>query len=497
METSVRVMASFLAVVGLSACGGGSGGGGPGGASTSTATFAHKSVGAISALGSIMVNGVKFEVEGAEIFIRGEAETDVDLLKVGMEVEVEGEVNDDHVTGRATRVVQRCDIVGPIESVTPSATGMVKIVKIAGQEVEVEIEDTHFDHNHLHHELAPLTFAVLDDSKIGNVVEVAGMRHANGRLHATFLEKKADDVTSFLNVDKDLFEVRGEIANLSGTTFMINGLTINFAGLTPRNLEDAPGGVLANGVMVEVKGKELVDTTLKATNVEVKLLGLGVDDLAEAEVEGLLMSLDATNKTFVVSGQSVNFSSATFEGGLDIDLADGIKIEAEGAVVAGVLMATKVKFKESIRFEANVDTVDAAAGTITLQGLPGITIKADDTLTEFKNVAGLSGIAIGNNLKIRGRMMSGASNTIIATRIELKSAAPGSRVILQGNASSIDAATGTVTVLGITVNATDFSDAAAFFSTAKTGDLVKIRGDVDPVTQVVTWKQIELETMTQ
>ena len=47
---------------------------------------------------------------------------------------------------------------------------------------------------------------------------------------------------------------------------------------------------------------------------------------------------------------------------------------------------------------------------MTLENLPGITVRVDD-LTEFDPIADLSGISPGNELKIRGRRANPASTT--------------------------------------------------------------------------------------
>lgn len=485
MKKNFITMLALLAIAMLAtACGGGSGGssdesGGGVGTTGGQSAPAYKSLGAISALGSIVVNGVKFEIEDAHIIIDGAHVDSKSLLKVGMKVEVEGEVNDDRITGRASEVRFDCDVEGPIESSVASASGLAKTLVVMGQTVEVEDGFTKFDDS-----AASMKFATLDDSSVGNVIEVSGARDANGVIHAGFIQKKADDVATFLA--NDLFEVKGRVTNLSDTSFMIGNLTINFSGVTPRNLENAPGGALGDGVMVEVKGSILSGGTLMATDIEVKANGLGLDDLPEAEIEGLIEAFDAASEMFMIHGQKISFRAASFVGGVKADLMNGVEVEVEGPVVAGVLNAVKIKFEENIRFEANVDAVNAAAGSLTLQNLAGITIIADDFLTEFKDTADLSGIAVGNNVKIRGRLGS-SSNTVIATRLELKDVAPDKRLIIQGPVSSVDAATRRLTILGIDIDA---SQAEGAFNLIKVGSIVKAKADVSPI---LAWKEIEIE----
>jgi hypothetical protein len=286
------------------------------------------------------------------------------------------------------------------------------------------------------------------------------------------------------------------VENLAGNIFQINLLTINFAGVIPRN------GVLANGVTVEVKGNNLVGNTFTATDVEIKPAGLGLDDIDKAEVEGFVTNLDTGAKTFEVNGQPVDYATAEFIGGTEAELLDGIKVEAEGPIVGSTMEAVTVKYEDSVKFEANVATKDAGTGTLTLEGLAGITVQADDVLTEFDGVADLSGIDPGDNLKIRGRVTATGpgGTTVSASEIELTSNTPGTRTIIQGTVDSFSEPADTVTILGVvvdtsTINDNDFEDDDViigrdeFFRRLNTGDLVRARLDLPSG----DWDQIELE----
>jgi hypothetical protein len=238
--------------------------------------------------------------------------------------------------------------------------------------------------------------------------------------------------------------------------------------------------------------------------VEVKLAGLGLDNIAKAEVEGFVAQLNANSQTFTLNGQRVSFANATFRAGLPEELADGLKVEAEGPMAGGVLNATRVTFKESIRFEANVATI--SGNTLTLQGLPGITIQADSDITRMENASGPSSLSAGNNLRMRARP-AGNSGNLVATRIERRDAAPDSRLIVQGPVDSFDLGTGQVTLLGnqVTVNTNTIQNNEfeiedqiigrnAFFASLIQGDIVKARARLDNLSSdTKTWEAIEIE----
>jgi hypothetical protein len=187
--------------------------------------------------------------------------------------------------------------------------------------------------------------------------------------------------------------------------------------------------------------------------------------------------------------------SATFFGGTEGELLDGTKVEAEGPIVAGELQAEKVEFKASIKFEANAATVVAGAGTLTLEGLAGVTVVVDDTLTEFEPAGStLNDIVIGDEVKIRARESSGG--TIVAIELGILDE-PSDRAIIQGPVDSFVSG-GDVTILGVavdttTINDDDFKDddtiigRSEFFNRLAVGDLVKARFRSND------WDQIEFE----
>ena len=219
-------------------------------------------------------------------------------------------------------------------------------------------------------------------------------------------------------------------------------------------------------------------------------------------MEGFVTDLDTGLETFEVNGQIVDYATAEFISGIEAELLDGIKIEAEGPIIGGNLVAVTVKYKDSVKFEANVVTRDAGAGTLTLQGLPGIRVQVDDVLTEFENVTDLSGIDPDDNSKIRGRVTATGpgGTTVSATEVELKSTTPDNRTIIQGTVDSFSEPADTVTILGVvvdtrTINDNDFKDDDViigrdeFFRRLNNGDLVKARLDLSSG----DWNQIEFE----
>lgn len=402
-----------------------------------------------------------------------------------MMVILENAFDDNGNPTTVTRIRYEDNIEGPIRDFSQSADGRVKTLTVMGQTVLLQDGVTTFDNNDPGFD----DFSDIGSANIDNLVEVSGYMDFDGSIRATYIERKALAATP-----GDLFEVKGVVSNLdtASATFDVNGLTVDFSGVVPRN------GTLSDGRLVEVKGDTLVGDTLQAKDVEIVTGGLNVEDAVKVSLEGYLSNLDAAAGTFEINGQKVDYAGAVFIGGSDAELADGVKIEAEGPVSNGVLTATKVVFKDSIKIEANLAEIDATAGSLTLQGLTGISVQSDG-LTIFDGFSGLDDLTAGNHLKIRGRRTPSTGSTIIASQIERIDTAPDDRTLIQGPVDGF-VAFSSVDILEVSVDTTsiandDFKDhdtiigEAEFFSRLSIGVLVKARFDLD----TGTWDQIEFE----
>ncbi len=455
--------AGAIALV-VSGCGGGGADGGIGGTGGGGAgTAADVSVGAITAFGSVWVNGVEFKSNTATIKIDDNPHPESDL-RVGMIARVDGSISG----ASATTISVSSAAKGYVESV--NGNQMV----VMGQTVISDGATTISG--------GPIA--------AGNYVEVHGLVVSDGTISASYVEKKTA-------LASPPFAVKGFVKshNTATNAFTIGALNITM-GASP-TLSDMPAGPW-NGLQVEVKGTVCAGNP-PASNVCGTLTASKVEPhgprgtVARVEVEGFVTSF-ASISSFTVGNQAVATTTNTvFQGGLAADLIAGTKVEVEGSLSAGILTATKVSFRENIRFEANIAGLNAGTNTLTLTGLTGITIETN-SLTRFKNVA-FNGLAVGNNLKIRGR--PGSNGIVIATEIEQKSVSPDTRVIMQAVASAVAAPH--VTLLGIVVDTSpisnnsfkDVNDAiigrTAFFAAAAPGKLIKVRGTLNAST--VTWDQ--------
>lgn len=452
-------------------------------------------VGTVTEVGSITVNGVKYSTKNARIVsdtvdqidTTGQLINDESWMSVGMVAKVEGIVNADGVTGTASLVTYLDNVEGPLESNPVGNT-----FTVLGQVVDVN-------------DLTQFSGGISVDANnqiIGlvanDVVNVSGYVDAAGVIHATYVEKK-------LTLGK--VEIKGGVSSLSADSFIVNNtLTVNFSGATstPDNLAD--------GQFVEVEG-DLNLGVLDADTVE--LFMLHDNDVDEAEFEGIVTTI--SGQTFVLNGmQTVDFSAAEFDGGTDLDLAIGIRLEAEGAIVNGTLQADSIEFRESIELAGIFDKV---GNTLALQGT-GIVVQVDESIAEINGIADFASIQNGDRIEVRARMGAAGTSTLVATRVDWKeSLSTDMSLSIQGllqDAVTGTGTIGTVTLLGETINIHDtqgnalltleregdvplsvvdfFADVLLNDGTINSDIIIEAEGSYDPLAiPALSWDKVELD----
>ena len=484
-RTLTSLLIAALAAV-TTACGGGGGLIADAGIGGSGIT----SVGAVTAVGSITVNGVKFDTQGTTVTVDDSpgAETD---LKVGLVAKVQGSLNSDNVTGTASTVTVDSEIKGSVDSL-PVITASGGTVSVMGQAVIVD-SLTVFDNVTGLAALVP-----------GNIVEVHGLRTTTANtIQATRIELKAAGAVT-------VFQVRGTIGTVATGSFTLGALTVNVNASTP--LKNVPAGGLAAGQFVEVKTTSLpVSGAITANSVEVLVLGLGAPNGQQAELEGLVSGLAGSNPNFnfTISGQAISTSVSTvYTNGTAANLVNGARLEAEGSISNSVLVATKIKFKQNgtVKITAQVTAKSATTTELTVFGGtgPGITVKTtsatifQDNSDAKLRVFGFADIQANDWLEIEAA--KDAASSVTAAKVVRVKAPSGLRAILQGPVDSA-AIPNNIRILGVTGVATtaqykDMNDKlisqADFFSAAVTPNrLVKMRGQFSGTSITVEEAQLE------
>ncbi|TKB67132.1 MAG: hypothetical protein E8D47_04920 [Nitrospira sp.] len=193
---------------------------------------------------------------------------------------------------------------------------------------------------------------------------------------------------------------------------------------------------------------------------------------------------------FTIGTTSVRTTANTeFRGGTVDEIVVGAKMSAEGRFDGTTLIAKHVKFHAAVKLEGNIATI--TGNTFTMTGLLGVTV------TVNSQTEGGNNLSVGNHVRVRGRV--GSSNSVIATRVEQRSA--DDDVDLQGPVQFV--LNPNLTILGIAVNTSAFNGddfegindqiigRAAFFNAVQVGTLVKVQGRLNG--GVVTWREAELE----
>lgn len=428
MTTQRNIVKLAAVAVLVAGCGGGGGDGSSGGTSnpppsggTSQTVFVS---GAITGFGSVIVNGVRYDTDSAQVSIENQPASAMDL-KVGQVVRIEATV-DANGNARAKSVSQDDLLQGPVTAIDVAAG----TITVAGQVVTTDA-DTLFDDSIPTRSLNGLT--------VGDVVEVHGFVSAQG-VHATRIEMAGSGETEV--------EVTGLVANLDTTAqrFDIGDLRVDYSTAT---LEDFGSGGIAEGQLVEVEGRSfLSDGALRATEVEREDRRFGGDG-DKSEIEGLVTRfVSATD--FDVAGQRVTTTSSTrYEHGVAADLALDVKVEVEGRFDAeGTLVASKVEFKRrsSARLTGPVESIDADAGTFTALGVT-VVVSSTTSLEDHEgddHFFNLSSLRVGDWVEVRGQPEADTGR-LLASRLERDDA--DDEVELRGPASDVTDAG--LTVLGV------------------------------------------------
>ncbi len=457
-----------LALTMLAACGGGatfgggiSGSGKPG-----------LKVGDNGADGAVLVGGTSFDSAMAVITIGGAAATLADV-KAGHVALVEGLI--DGALGVADRVTIEQLVQGEL-----TAKLDANRLRVQGQIIQID-EKTVFE--------SGISPASPDGLVTGDLLKIYGFVKGRGQALATRVERAAS---------LGEFRIIGVAENVreGDKTFDIGTQPIDH-GMA--DVSELPGGDPANGQLVSVRGS----TTLSMNGEVVahRVSPLGLDDRPdndESEIEGFVTAILSATE-FRLGAVTVRTSGITrFEGGTPADVVVGARVEVDGMLGNGVLAARKVEFESSVELESNVDRV--VGETITLVGLPGITIDVN-SLTEFdEDASSLADILPGDHVRIRGRKTG--TSSVVASRV--KETGADTDVILQGPVDASPTPQNPfLSILGVLINTSGIAESefkspenealgrANFFQRVAPGVIVKLAGTL--VGSAPSWESAELE----
>ncbi len=401
--------------------------------------------GAITAKGSIFVNGVEFETDSSSISIDDNPGAN-DGLKVGMVVTVNGSIDDSGNHGVASTVLFDDEVQGAVSSLVDN--GLSKTFSVLGQNVVADITSTVFDNT---------SYAALGN---GDIVEVSGALLSDGTIIATRVEDKGISTK---------VERKGTVSALSGTTFTLGTINVDATSATM----DPTDLVLADGQFVEVEGT-FDGTTILATKVQLEDSGFD-DNIAKVSLEGAITSFNS-NADFILNGQAVDASSATLTP-TTLILAERVVVEVEGPIVNGVLQAYKVEGRhEEMKFNAKVTVV--GINTLTLSYNPGTITLYLDSSTEVTEVSFGTGLVnqyiFAEGMDVNGKIVlaklkEGQDDRDIVQG-EVSAYSQGSTITVEGLNYTLDGSTQFENNNGVVIAESEF---AALYS--QPGTLVKVK----------------------
>jgi hypothetical protein len=375
-----RALAAWLALMLIGLLVGslpGCGGVDSGGTGLTTQT---SSSGRITGFGSIIVNGVRFDDSHASIVDGDGLMHPASALRLGMVVDVEGELRGNSGTGVARRIQFGNEIAGPVTAVDTVANR----ITVLGQVVQVDA-DTLFDG--YPHGLA--------DVVAGDLIEVFAFHDPTSAAYtATRIERETT---------LGAYKLRGRISALDSSSFAIGGAIIDYSGIAPPSLPQ-----LANGLSVRVSLQPApVAGRWVATSVHTSQRNFHDND--EAELEGFVSGF-VSSASFMVAGVPVDASGpgVSFRHGGVGQLANGVRLEVEGRMVNGVLVASEVDFKRSgggdqeFELHGAIEAVDAVAQSFVLRG---VTVGYDNN-TNFTS-GNAAQLVVGAQVEVRGVPLPG------------------------------------------------------------------------------------------
>ncbi|MBS0450345.1 MAG: hypothetical protein JSS14_03465 [Proteobacteria bacterium] len=292
--------------------GSGVGSGGTGATSANAST----AVGSVDGMGSIIVGGIRYDVDKTDPTQVDRRDT-VDW-QLGVTVAVTGPVDAATATGTALKLKSTAQMRGAVDSVNTTAGTF----QLLGSTVSVDDETVWAD------------VTGLADLTAGPQVQVWALPVAPGVLRATRVETQALAGTTTL--------VTGMIGGLdsANSTFQLGSLVIDYKLVTA-----LPADGLSNGRIVRVEAAQApVGGVLRATAIEGWYALSTVRD-ARVQLEGVIADF-ASKSSFKLMGVSIDGSSAPVTGGQENKLNNGVKVVAVGVLSdSGVLVASSIKIR--------------------------------------------------------------------------------------------------------------------------------------------------------
>ncbi|MBI3776364.1 MAG: hypothetical protein HY273_12590 [Gammaproteobacteria bacterium] len=437
------------------------------------------SIGAITALGSVWVNGVEFNTSTTTVTLDG-VPVPVASLGIGMMAAIKGTIDADLVSGYADDIVVKKLVKGLVTAVDSLRFTVLR------QTVQVDEATAFFDRDRLL-DATQLTATVA--TLLTQPVDISGVIKSPGVIVATRVD---------VNTEMGLDQVSGEIANLNLTlkTFNVGNLQVSYSGVA-----QLPASTLLNGDVVEVRGR-FDSSALVASSLE--RLTLAEPDANRIEMQGCVAGASPDFDSFGLNSVIVMIAAnASYTGGRADQIVNGTCVEVEGTLAKGEVTAAHITLKNKARLESNV--VSLGANTLALQGFDGLTVAVDRDTEYFSGIspANFAAIVLGHSVKVRGRY-DPIARTLLATRIDIGNVV-GKDIVIRNYVDALNPMPPAVTLMGVSLDIAvdpnskkpeftggNVNTSASFFNTVMPGYVVELEGKIDN-TGGVSWQLVNYE----
>jgi len=342
LPNSFRSGLGLLVFCALLSCGGGGGGGNAGIDGSGAPAIAVVS-GPINGFGSVIVNGVHYNTETAEFWVRGVRATEAEL-NVGSYIHLEGTTSADGKEGVAKLIYFQPNVLGAVSSVDLLNETFV----VLGQTVHLT-NDTALD----------FAFSPRDINgiRVGQQVEVSGPLNAAGEVIATRVGLMQTPTKELAGPVSDL--------NLDAKTFRINNITVNFA-------ETGYQPALADGQRVIVRGANVVNGMLQPNAIELEQK----PQLPQGQLitQTGLITRFVSSKEFTLGNFDITTTNETvYERTKASDLRLNARATIVGHLKDGKLVADKITLVADVEWKiqgpiSDIRNLSAQGGEILVQG---------------------------------------------------------------------------------------------------------------------------------
>ena len=363
----------------------GCGGGGDGFAGLSSGGTGSFTNGVVVGLGSIIVNGIRYDDAGATVTSQGGPSSQA-ALKLGMVVAIQGSAVTPPATAgalataTATQITIASEWKGRVDAVTgaDSFTVLGQTVRVLGNTV-----------------YSSGTLADL----AGRYVEIYGFLDlVSASLQASRVEVSSTPPTNF--------RLSGRVAHLSASTFKLGSALIDFADASEKP-------VMQNDMLVRVELQTRpVAGAWAATRIVAVDASAHLENDAEVEIEGSITAY-TSNARFHVNGIAIDASRITLPAGLAL----GVRVEVHGSVVRGEVQAARVEIEDSDTLEAKeyefhglISSLDTSAQTFVIRGY---TVRY-----EAATVYEPTRLTLANSLDVEVKARIDTAGLLVATKIE-------------------------------------------------------------------------------